>query len=177
MREAEVAKFDFVLFDGGRAAGAASAALDPFTVAAYAAVRSSRIGLLVAADPLRYEPFNLARLVASLDHISGGRAGWYLASAPADAAQSRIREFVAVVRELWDSWADGAFIRDKASGRFVDPEKIRTIDHVGKHFRVRGPLNVARPPQGQPVLARAGGGRRSGSSPDWGRTALAFGRR
>ncbi|MEU6129528.1 LLM class flavin-dependent oxidoreductase [Saccharopolyspora sp. NPDC047091] len=163
VRLAEDAAFDFVLFDGRLGPGTG---LEPFTAAAHAAVRSTRIGLLATGDPLRQEPFNLARLVASLDHISGGRAGWLVTEEhpggdrtgplPRSAAVERTREFVELVRALWDSWDDGAFVRDKDSGAFVDADRISAVDHVGAHFQVRGPLNLARPPQGRPVLAHAG---------------------
>ncbi|MCA1226572.1 MULTISPECIES: LLM class flavin-dependent oxidoreductase [unclassified Saccharopolyspora] len=162
VRLAEDAAFDFVLLDGRRDTGTG---LEPFTAAAHAAVRSTRIGLLATGDPLRHEPFNLARLVASLDHISGGRAGWLVTEEhpggeragplPRADAVERTREFVGLVRALWDSWDDDAFVRDKGSGAFVDADRIRAVDHVGAHFQVRGPLNLARPPQGHPVLAHA----------------------
>ena len=112
-----------------------------------------------------------ARLFASLDHLSGGRAGWNIVTTgDAGAAQNfgleehpvhadrygRAREFVEVVSKLWDSWEDDAVIADKASGVYADTTRIHRIDHVGEHFKVRGPLNTPRAPQGRPVYVQAG---------------------
>src|SRR5690606_36460724 len=106
-----------------------------------------------------------------LDHISGGRAGWNLVTSDAAAEAfnfgrdahiphaeryARGREFHQVVRGLWDSWADDAFVHDQAGGRFYDPAKLHVLDHHGEHFSVRGPLNVARSPKGRPVVVQAG---------------------
>src|SRR5262249_49193522 len=117
------------------------------------------------------EPYHVARKFASLDLISGGRAGWNLVtSANPNEAQNfgceqhlekaeryrRAREFAEVVLGLWDRWEDDAFVRDKSSGVFYEPEKLHTLHHTGAYFRVRGPLNVSRSPQGQPVLVQAG---------------------
>lgn len=113
----------------------------------------------------------MARKFASLDHLSGGRAGWNLVTSDAAAEAlnfnrkehvghaeryARAREFHQVVTGLWDSWDDDAFIRDKNSGQFYHPEKLHVLDHQGEHFQVRGPLNVARSPQGWPVIVQAG---------------------
>ena len=107
----------------------------------------------------------------SLDHISGGRAGWNIVTSTRDAEArnfsreshlghaeryERAREFTRVVLGLWDSWDDDAFPRDKATGQFLDPAKMHVLDHRGAHFSVRGPLNIPRPPQGWPVLVQAG---------------------
>src|SRR6185295_17153851 len=117
------------------------------------------------------EPFHVARKFASLDHISGGRAGWNLVTSGQSVEArnfgrdfhfghaeryQRANEFAEVVVALWDSWDDDAFMRDKASGRFFDPEKMHFLNHVGKHFKVKGPLNIPRPPQGRPVIVQAG---------------------
>nr|AVW82898.1 putative monooxygenase [Nocardia interforma ATCC 21072] len=139
--------------------------------AAFLAARTEDVGIVVAAATSYHEPYSLARQTASLDHISAGRAGWFAGSAtdpasdanhrrechdPARDPQARAREFVPLVRALWDSWEDGAFVHEKATGRFVDADRIHTVDHVGEALAVRGPLNVIRPPQGQPVVfARA----------------------
>jgi FMN-dependent oxidoreductase (nitrilotriacetate monooxygenase family) len=117
------------------------------------------------------EPFAVARRFASLDHISGGRAGWNLVttSNPGDALNfsheahvarddryARAGEFAAVVKGLWDSWADDAFPQDKATGQFLDPAKVHALNHRGPHFQVAGPLNAPRPVQGHPVIFSAG---------------------
>ncbi|HQT75704.1 MAG TPA: LLM class flavin-dependent oxidoreductase, partial [Rhodopila sp.] len=117
------------------------------------------------------EPYTLARQFASLDQISGGRAGWNLVTSNNEAEAfnhgrdqhyahadryERAAEFAEVVTGLWDSWDDDAFIRDKDSGIYYDPGKMHVLNHRGKHFAVRGPLNVARSPQGRPVLVQAG---------------------
>src|SRR5262249_27021709 len=117
------------------------------------------------------EPYHVARKFASLDHLSGGRAGWNVVTSFTDGEArnfgrdrnpdhadryERAREFVTVVRGLWDSWDGDAFVRGKASGRYFDREKLHVLDHGGKHFAVRGPLNIPRPPQGHPVIFQAG---------------------
>lgn len=173
---AEEAKLDFFALGDSLVADPAdndvrAARTEPFTAASFLATRTSRIGLLVTANTSYYEPFNLARLSASLDHVTHGRASWNLstgASQPADRNYSRTpqtaeqhyaraTEAIEVIRKLWDSWEDDAFVRDKETGVFVDGAKIHPVDHEGSHFKIRGPLNVARPPQGQVVLAHEAG--------------------
>ncbi|MBE2213948.1 MAG: LLM class flavin-dependent oxidoreductase [Opitutaceae bacterium] len=144
---------------------------EPLTILSALATVTSRIGLVATASTSFTEPYTIARAFASLDHISGGRAGWNVVTssnliealnfnrdehAPHADRYDRAEEFVDVVTGLWDSWEDDAFIRDKASGRFFDPAKLHVLNHRGKHFSVRGPLNVARPPQGHPVIVQAG---------------------
>ena len=139
-------------------------------LAAIAAV-TKRIGLIATASTTYTEPYNLARLFASLDHLSGGRAGWNIVTTSApQAAQNfglpehpphheryeRAREYLDVISRLWDSWEDDALVNDPVSGIFADTSKIHALDHVGKHFRVRGPLNISRAPQGRPVYVQAG---------------------
>lgn len=114
-------------------------------MSALAAV-TEHIGLI--ASPHDTEPYHIARKLASLDHLSNGRAAWGVASEP---SSQRANERHDLVNGLWDSWDDDAFIRDKASGRYFDPGKLHTLNHKGEHFSVRGPLNVARPPQGHPL--------------------------
>lgn len=175
-RRAEAAKFDAVFFADGPAQAdniryASRFRLEPITWLSAIAAATSRIGLIATASTTYTEPYNLARLFASLDHISHGRAGWNIVTTSApQAAQNfglpehpphheryeRAREFLDVVTKLWDSWEDGALAIDQASGLFADADKIHPIDHVGKHFRVRGPLNTARSPQGRPVYVQAG---------------------
>jgi FMN-dependent oxidoreductase (nitrilotriacetate monooxygenase family) len=135
---------------------------------------TSKIGLVATASTSYSEPYNLARQFASLDHLSGGRIGWNLVTSSdpeaaknfgaADQRQqaahadrySHAREFHEVVSKLWDSWEDDALLLDKASGVFIDRDKLHFANHEGEHFNVRGPLNVLRSPQGKPVLVQAG---------------------
>ncbi|WP_024642257.1 LLM class flavin-dependent oxidoreductase [Pseudomonas syringae] len=178
-RVAEAAKFDalFVADSVAAATGdiasrmARSDHLEPLTLLSALSAVTEHIGLIATATTTYNEPYHVARKFASLDHLSGGRAGWNLVTSDAAAeAQnfgraehvahaerySRAREFHQVVTGLWDSWADDAFTRDKASGEYYDPAKMHVLDHQGEHFRVKGPLNVARSPQGQPVVVQAG---------------------
>ena len=132
---------------------------------------TERIGLVATATTTFDEPYLLARRFASLDHISNGRAGWNVvttgyegdalnfsrsAHVAKDVRYERARECVEVVRGLWDSWAEDAFPQDRKSGRYLDADKVHVLDHAGKHFQVKGPLNVARSPQGRPVIFHAG---------------------
>jgi len=145
--------------------------LEPLTLLSAVAVRTSRVGLVGTASSTYNSPFNLARRFASLDHISGGRAGWnVVTSFDTGAAKNfgldehldystrygRALEFVEVARGLWDSYEDDAFPADVERNVFVDPDKLHALDHVGDHFRVAGPLNLSRSPQGQPVIFQAG---------------------
>ncbi len=144
---------------------------DPPTLLPALAVVTERLGLIATASTTFDQPYHVARRFAALDHLSGGRAGWnVVTTSNPDAALNfgleehvehgeryeRGREFVDVVTGLWDSWADDAFIRDVESGIYFDPEKMRVLNHKGPHFSVRGPLNVARPIQGWPVIVQAG---------------------
>ena len=144
---------------------------EPFTLLSALSAVTERIGLIATASTTFDTPYHIARRFASLDHISGGRAGWnVVTTANPDAALNfgfgshkdhddryeLAHEFVDVVTGLWDSFADDAFIRDAASGIFVDPARIHVIEHKGPSLNVRGPLNIARPPQGWPVIVQAG---------------------
>lgn len=144
---------------------------DPLTLLPALAVVTERIGLVATASTTYNEPYHIARKFASLDHLSKGRAGWNLVTSvnPHEAwnfskeahlehaeRYRRAREFYDVVTGLWDSWADDAFVRDQDSGVFFDPAKLHVLDHRGQDFQVRGPLNVARPVQGWPVIVQAG---------------------
>src|ERR1700747_2993608 len=135
------------------------------------AVVTERLGLIATASTTYNEPYHVARKFASLDHISRGRAGWnVVTSGNPDEAMNfgleehvehaeryrRAREFFDVVTGLWDSWADDAFIRDVESGEYFDPEKLHVLNHHGEFLKVRGPLNIARPVQGWPVIVQAG---------------------
>lgn len=144
---------------------------EPLTLLSAIAAMTDRIGLVTTATTTYNEPFHIARKFASLDHLSGGRAGWNLvtSSSPDEAFNfgldahvphaeryDRAREFAQVVKGLWDTWEDDAFLRDKETGRYFDPAKFHMLNHQGRWFRVRGPLNVARPVQGYPVIVQAG---------------------
>ncbi|WP_342363106.1 LLM class flavin-dependent oxidoreductase [Terrarubrum flagellatum] len=144
---------------------------EPFTLLSALAGATERIGLVATASTTFDAPFHIARRFASLDHISGGRAGWNIVTTSnPDAAlnfgldehmehgerYARAREFYDVVTGLWDSFDDGAFTRDVESGLFFDPAKMHVLDHKGAHLSVRGPLNIARPIQGWPVIVQAG---------------------
>ncbi|WPN45231.1 LLM class flavin-dependent oxidoreductase [Pseudomonas sp. P8_241] len=176
---AEAAKFDALFLADNVAAPrdeiasrmARSDSFEPLTLLSALSVVTEHIGLIATTTTSYNEPYHVARKFASLDHLSGGRAGWNLVTSDnAAEAQnfgrdehighadrySRAREFHQVVTGLWDSWDDDAFIRDKTSGAYYDPAKLHVLDHVGEHFRVKGPLNVARSPQGHPVIVQAG---------------------
>jgi alkanesulfonate monooxygenase SsuD/methylene tetrahydromethanopterin reductase-like flavin-dependent oxidoreductase (luciferase family) len=124
---------------------------EPTTLVAALATKARRIGFLVAATTRQHEPYNLARRLASLDIISDGRTGWLAIGGANDS--ERDEEYLGLVSALWDSWEDDAFVYDKMRGRFFWPEKMHVLNHKGKNFSVRGPLNVNRSPQGKPVLA------------------------
>ncbi|WP_343614651.1 LLM class flavin-dependent oxidoreductase [Novosphingobium sp.] len=144
---------------------------EPLTLLAALSAVTEHIGLVGTTSTSYEEPYNVARRFASLDHLSEGRAGWNIVTtynpeaalnfgmddqlAHADR-YDRAREFYDVVRGLWDSWADDAFIMDKAKGLYFDPDRLHVLNHNGPHFRVRGPLNIARPVQGAPVIFQAG---------------------
>ncbi|WP_382324172.1 LLM class flavin-dependent oxidoreductase [Hydrogenophaga sp. UC242_53] len=144
---------------------------EPFTLLSALAQHTRHIGLVRTASTTFEEPFHIARRFASLDHLSHGRAGWNIVTTSnPDAARNfgledhmehdqryvRAREFHDVVTGLWDSWADDAFVRDAQSGRFFDPERLHVLNHKGPYFSVRGPLHIARPVQGWPVIVQAG---------------------
>ncbi len=144
---------------------------DPSTLLPALAAVTEHIGLIATGSTTFDAPFHVARRFAALDHLSGGRAGWNIVTTSnPDAALNfglddhmehderyrRAREFYDVVTGLWDSWADDAFVRDVEAGVFVDPARMHVLGHKGKYFSVRGPLNVARPVQGWPVIVQAG---------------------
>lgn len=180
---AEAAKFDMVFLadgigirakdepPGALCQSAQTAELEPLTLLSALAPMTRHIGLTSTASTTYNEPFHIARKFASIDQISGGRAAWNIVTSWSDAEArnfnrekhldyvtryERAAEFVAVVKGLWDSWDADALVHDKATGRFFDPAKLHTLDHQGKHFKVRGPLSVARSPQLRPVLVQAG---------------------
>lgn len=175
-RRAEAGFFDSIFLADTLAlmdtvAHAASTWLEPITTLAAIAGSTSRIGLIATASTTYSEPFNLARQFGSLDHISGGRVGWnivtsWLAAAARnyggeslvshDERYARGEEFVQVVEALWDSWDDDAVLDDRASGHYARADRIRPINHSGKFYKVAGPLNMPRGPQGRPVFVQAG---------------------
>jgi FMN-dependent oxidoreductase (nitrilotriacetate monooxygenase family) len=152
---------------GRRPAGS----LEPTVLLTAIAAATTRIGLIATASTTYNDPFNLARRFASVDHVSGGRAGWNVVTTAGPAAArnfglddqpahrdryERAAEFLQVAYQLWDSWDDDAAHADKTAGIWADQEKVRPIDHVGTHFRVAGPLNLPRSPQGRPLIVQAG---------------------
>jgi len=170
VQKAERAALDAVFFaDSVALTGTPS--LEPVTLLAALAAVTERIGLIATATTTYNEPYHVARLFASVDSISNGRAGWNLVTSDnaAEAANfgrdrhvahaeryARAREFYDVVDGLWHSWEEGAFVNDKAAGRLFDPAKVNKLDHRGEHFAVAGPLNVPPSPQGRPIVVQAG---------------------
>ncbi|MGV3550842.1 LLM class flavin-dependent oxidoreductase [Rhizobium sp.] len=177
---AEAAKLDTIFIAdhlgiwnglGSGVAHYANPRLEPLSLVSALSAVTRDIGFMVTASTSYTEPFNTARTFASIDHISRGRVAWnVVTSALEEEAMNygrdanidhavrydRASEFLDVTKALWDSWEDDAVVLDKASGLFAHPEKVHFLDHKGKHFKVRGPLNVTRPPQGYPVIVQAG---------------------
>ena len=148
-----------------------SVRLEPLTLLAGLAMVTERIGLAATASTTYTEPYNLARYLGSIDHMSNGRCGWNVvtgafaaaadnfsrgAHPPHDERYAIATEFVEVVKGLWDSCEEGALVMDQASGVFLDASKMHELNHVGTYFSVKGPLNMTRPPQGYPVIIQAG---------------------
>jgi len=144
---------------------------EPFTLLSALSVVTSHIGLAATASTTYDEPYHIARRFASLDHLSNGRAAWNIVTTGNPESSKnfgrdehmehgdrykRAREFYDVVTGLWDSFADDAFVRDRESGIYFDPEKVHTLNHRGESLQVKGPLNIARPVQGWPVIVQAG---------------------
>ena len=181
-RTAERGKFDLLFLADSSAVGMMGTAesrgrmgkvvkFEPMTMLAALAAVTTHLGLVATSTTTYNEPYTLARQFASLDQISGGRAGWNLVTSNNEAEAfnfsrdqhtahadryDRAVEFADVVTGLWDSWEDDAFLRDRESGLYFDADKIHALNHKGKYFSVRGPLNVPRSPQGRPVLVQAG---------------------
>jgi FMN-dependent oxidoreductase (nitrilotriacetate monooxygenase family) len=175
-RRAEAAKFDFAFFGDGLYISEKSHPnflnrFEPLTLLAALAMVTSRIGLAATLSTTYSEPYTVARQFASIDHLSNGRAGWNIVTSPLegsalnygkpehpehDLRYRMAQEFVDVTMGLWDSWEDDAFIRDKATGVFFDPQKMHRLHHKGEFFSVQGPLNIARSRQGRPILIQAG---------------------
>lgn len=179
-RAAEAAKFDAIFFADHPAvpnrgnkfhASGHIVHFEPLTLLSAIAAHTKNVGLICTLTTSYWEPYHAARLFASLDHISGGRAAWNVVTSghgnaagnfgldqhfEHDFRYDRAREFVAVVKGLWDSWGEGAFVHDKASGNYLDPAEMFPLNHKGKHFSVAGPLNVDLTPCGRPVIVQAG---------------------
>ena len=174
-RTAERGRFDLLFLGDGLAADpnahpSFTTRLEPVTMLSALAATTTHVGLGATASTTYNEPFNVARLFASLDHLSGGRAAWNAVTSSAPAAGANFgrrhpphaeryavaEEFVDVVRGLWDCWEDDAIVIDRTTGRYINPEKVHPLNHAGKYFAVRGPLNIGRTPQGQPVIIQAG---------------------
>ena len=145
--------------------------LEPLTTLAALAMATKRIGLIATASTTYTEAYNLARQFSSLDHISRGRIGWNIVTTWSPQAggnfgnigevshaerYARAEEYMTVVKALWDSWSDDAVLDDRVSGRYADPLRVRQINHAGKYYKVKGPLNLPRSPQGRPVFVQAG---------------------
>jgi FMN-dependent oxidoreductase (nitrilotriacetate monooxygenase family) len=145
---------------------------EPTTLISVLSASTSHIGLGATVSTSFSEPFNVARIFGSIDHISDGRAAWNVVTSSNPKAAlnfnrdehlehglryERANEFVDVVRGLWDCWDDGAILADKATGRYIDQDKVRALNHKGRFFQVKGPINMSRCPQGQPVIIQAGG--------------------
>ncbi len=175
-RKAESAKLDFAFFGDGLYISEKSHPnflnrFEPLTLLAALAMDTSHIGLAATLSTTYSDPFTVARQFMSIDHLSGGRAGWNVVTSPLEgsalnygkpehpAHDLRYRmaaEYIEVTKGLWDSWEDDAFIRDQARGEFIDPDKMHRLNHVGEFFSVQGPLNISRSRQGHPVLIQAG---------------------
>ncbi|MGM7722241.1 LLM class flavin-dependent oxidoreductase [Metabacillus sp. Hm71] len=177
---AEKGKFDMIFFADGYAINdqlesaieqTVTVRPEPLTLLSAISAVTTKIGLTATVSTTYNEPFHVARKFASLDHISGGRAAWNVVTSSQNAEAlnfnknehlkhasryERAEEFVDVVKKLWDSWEDDALLIDRESGRFADPVKVHEINHQGKWFSVKGPLNVSRPVQGHPVIIQAG---------------------
>ncbi|MAC77870.1 MAG: nitrilotriacetate monooxygenase [Rhodobacteraceae bacterium] len=172
----EDAKFDLIFFADAVNTGLDAhpthmLRLEPLTLLGALCMTTSRIGIVATVSTTYSEPYNVARMLASIDHMSKGRGGWNVVtgSSPDAAANfgsdphpehatryERAGEYLRVIKGLWDTWEDDAYIADKATGRYVDGAKMHVLDHKGPHFSVRGPLNISRPPQGYPVIMQAG---------------------
>lgn len=175
-RLAEAAKLDSIFFADapvvwGDATLRPASMLEPTVLLAAIAAATERVGLIATASTTYNDPYNLARRFAAVDHISRGRAGWNIVTTSSEQAAhnfgldgiaahaeryERAAEFIEVVTKLWDSWTDDAVTADKAAALWADPSKVQAINHEGRYFKVSGPLNASRSPQGYPVLVQAG---------------------
>jgi N-acetyl-S-(2-succino)cysteine monooxygenase len=177
-QKSEEGKFDFIFIADGLHINKHSIPhflnrFEPITILSALAAVTSRIGLAGTLSTSYSEPFNVARQFSSIDHISGGRAGWNVVTSPLEKTALNFSktieehpdhpkrykiaaEYIEVAKGLWDSWEDDAFVRDKETGVFFDPEKLHELNHKGEFFSVAGPLNIARSKQGRPIIFQAG---------------------
>ncbi|XUY29725.1 LLM class flavin-dependent oxidoreductase [Agrobacterium sp. rho-8.1] len=172
---AEKAKFDMVFLADGLTSGVDAhpstiARFEPLTLLAALTLVTDKIGLAATSSTTYGEPYHTARAFSSIDHLSHGRAAWNIVTTSYartannfskshpehDERYAVASEFVDVVRGLWDSWEDDAFVKDKENGVYADPSKLHLLDHKGKYYSVKGPLNIPRSPQGHPILIQAG---------------------
>jgi FMN-dependent oxidoreductase (nitrilotriacetate monooxygenase family) len=175
-RTAERGRFDLIfmgdnLYADPGAHPSYTLRLEPLTMMAALATTTKHIGLGATASTTYGDPWSTARAFASLDRISGGRAAWNAVTTTNPAAGAnfdkplpnhaeryeRAEEFIEVVLKLWDAWHEDALVADRATGVYLDPAKLPPIHHVGRHFKVKGPVNIGRAPQGRPVILQAGG--------------------
>lgn len=176
-RIAERGKFDLVFVSDGLVMNPGDhpsflCRFEPTTLISVLSAVTTRIGVGATVSASYSEPYNVARIFSSIDHLSNGRAAWNVVTSTQSAAALNFsrkeqwehehryevaNEFVDVVKGLWDCWADGAIVADKATGQFIDAGKVRPLDHQGRFFQVKGPINMARSPQGHPVIIQAGG--------------------
>ena len=181
---AERGKLDFVFSADGLATTldfhpSSLVHFEPLTLFSAASALTSRVGLASTVSTTYSEPYNVARLLDSLDHLSHGRAGWNVVtgsqpdaawnfgkeSHPDQAERYAIAdEYLDVIKGLWDTWEDDALVENKETGEYISAEKMYVLNHEGAHFKVRGPLNLTRPPQGYPVIMQAGGSMTDGRS-------------
>lgn len=174
-RIAERGKFDLLFLGDSLVAGVTdhpsfTARFEPITMLAALAATTTHLGLGATSSTTYGEPYSVARAFASLDHLSSGRAAWNAVTSsgakaaanfgrehPRHAARYEVaEEFVDVVRGLWDCWEDGAIIADRETGQYINPDKVKELNHKGQFFQVKGPLNIGRCPQGQPIILQAG---------------------
>lgn len=175
-QDAERGLFDLIFMGDNLHADPAAhpsytARLEPLTLLSAIAGATKHIGLGATVSTTYSDPFTVARVFASLDHLSGGRAAWNAVTTANPTAAANFgtthpdhakryeiaEEFLTVVRGLWDCWADDAIAADRETGLYIDPAKVRCLDHEGAHFKVKGPLNIGRAPQGHPIILQAGG--------------------
>jgi len=176
-RQAERGKFDLVFVSDGLVMEAGDhpsfmCRFEPTTLISALSVSTRHVGLGATVSTTFGEPYHVARAFASIDHISRGRAAWNVVTSSAvkaalnfsreehmehDLRYEVAAEFVDIVRGLWDCWEDDAIVADKATGLYLDPAKVRSLDHKGRFFQVKGPMNMSRSPQGHPVIIQAGG--------------------
>src|SRR6266850_6177811 len=176
-RQAERGKFDLLFVSDGLVMDAGDhpsflCRFEPTTLISVLSASTRHIGLGATVSTSFNEPYNVARIFASIDHISQGRAAWNVVTSSQPRAALNFsrdqhmdhelryevaNEFVDVVKGLWDCWNDGAIVADTATGIYLDPARVRPLNHHGRFFQVKGPLNIARCPQGHPVIIQAGG--------------------